>query len=136
MKKFLIVLGAISIIFLMVSNATAVPQKNSEPIMKNITNNKQQVTLLEEKLEFYIEKLSDITPNIQPKGIIGIITDIIEAIIDFLIDLIDSLINFIDAIQSLFSALIYKVKELINRIIEFIEWLGSIFNPESTTTLQ
>ena len=57
MRKLLIVLGVISVIFLMVSNATAVQQKNSEPIMKDIDNNKKQVTLLKEKLEFIIEYL-------------------------------------------------------------------------------
>jgi phage-related protein len=116
----------------MVSNSTAVPQINSEPIIKNISDNKQQVALIEEKLEFYIEKLSVINPNIQPKGIFDILLAIITAIINFLISVIDSFINFIQVIWQLLSTLVTKIKNLINLIIEFIEWLIGLFNPRST----
>ncbi len=136
MKKFFIIFGAISVIFLMVSNATAVPQIHSEPIMKNINNYEQQVTLLEEKLEFYIEKLSYINPNIQPTGIFDFIIAIIEAIINILIDFINSLTEFIQDVMRLLSALVNAVKHLIDVIIQFIEWLQGLFTSGSTAAIQ
>ena len=135
MKKYLIVIGAIFIVFLMVSNATAVQQINSEPI-KNVIDKKQQITLLEEKLEFYIEKLDLITSDAEPKGLIDIILAIIQAIVDFLTNIINKLIGFIDQLQSLLSILYNAIKALIDKIIEFVEWLQDIFNPESNTVIQ
>jgi len=136
MKKFLIAGGAIFIIFLLVSNATAVQQINSEPIIKNVIDKKQQITLLEEKLEVYIEKLDLIISNVKPKGLIDIILAIIKAIIDFLINIINKLIDFIDEIKHLLSGLIDAIKALINKIIDFIEWLQDLFNPESNPVIQ
>jgi len=128
MKKLFIIFGAISAIFLMVSNATAVPQIHSEPIMKNISDNNQQVTLLKEKLEVYIEKLNYITPNIQPTGIFRLIFDIILAIINLIIDFINLLTEFIQDILQLSSALIIALVALINMIIQFLEWLQGLIN--------
>ena len=136
MKKLFIVFGDISVIFLIASNATAVPQIHSEPIMKNISDNKQQVTLLEERLEFYIEKLDDITFNIQPKGIFDFILAIIEAIINILIDLINSLTEFIQDVMRLLSTLVNAVKHLIDVIIQFIEWLQGLFTSGRTVAIQ
>ena len=102
MKKLFIIFGVISVIFLMVSNVTAVPQINSKPIMKNINNYEQQVTLLKEKLEVYIEKLNYITFNVQPTGIFSLIFAIILAIINLIIDYINSLTEFIKDILQLF----------------------------------
>lgn len=130
MKKFLIIVGAVFIVFLMVSNATAVQQINSEPIVKNVIEIEQQITLLEEKLEFYIEKLDLIKSNVQPQGLIDIILAIIQAIVDFIKSLIYKLIDFIDQIKGLLTELINAIKALINKIIEFIEWLQDLFNPE------
>ena len=135
MKKYLIVIGVIFIVFLMVSNATAVQQINSEPI-KNVIDKKQQITLLEEELEFYIEKLDFFTSDVQPKGLIDIILAIIQAIVDFLTNIIYKIIDFINQLQNLLSVLINAIKALINKIIEFIEWLQDLFNPESNTTIQ
>ena len=132
MKKFLIIVGAVFIVFLMVSNATAVQQINIEPIVKNVIEIEQQITLLEEKLEFYIEKLDLIKSNVQPQGLI----DILKAIVDFIKNLIYKLIDFIDQIKSLLTELINAIKALINKIIEFIEWLQALFNPENNTVIQ
>jgi len=131
MKKLFIVFGAISVIFLMISNVTAVPQIHSEPIMKNINNYEQQVILLEEKLEFYIEKLDDINPNIQPTGLFDFIIAIIQAIINILIDIINSIAEFIQDVMVLLSALVNAVKHLIDVIIQFIEWLQGLFELEN-----
>ncbi|PNX50321.1 MAG: hypothetical protein BV456_07100 [Thermoplasmata archaeon M8B2D] len=119
----------------MVSNATAVQQTNSEPI-KNVIDKKHQITLLEEKLEFYIEKLDLIISDAEPKGLIDIILAIIQAIVDFLTNIIYKLIDFINQLQNLLSVLINAIKALINKIIEFIEWLQDLFNPESNTAIQ
>ena len=135
MKKILIVLGAIFVIFLMVSNATAVQQIKSEPIIKNVSNYKQQVALLKEKLDFYIKQVGYITCNIQPKGII----DSLIQILLFLIQLITKLIEIILGIMQL-GAIILKLinalKNLITVITQFIEWLQDLFNPGSIATIQ
>ena len=89
MKKLLIIFGAIFVIFLLISNATAVPQINSEPIMKKVSDTKKQIKLLGEKLEVYNGKIGNI--NIYPTGIF----DFLIAILNFLIDLINSIIDFI-----------------------------------------
>ena len=136
MKKFIVVIGAISIIFLMVSNATAVPQLHSEPVIKNLSDNIQQLSLLDEKLKFYIEKLSYIDPNILPEGIFDFILAIIRAIINKIIDFINSLTEFIQDVMQLVSALIDAVKALINVIIEFIELITGLFNSKSTVFIQ
>jgi phage-related minor tail protein len=136
MRKLLIAIGAIFLIFLMLSNATAVPQIHSEPVMKNVSENIQQVTLLEEKLEFYIEKLSFNAPNVLPEGIFDFILAFIRAIINKIIDLINSLTEFIQDLMQLVSALIDAVKALINVIIQFIELITGPFTPESTTFIQ
>ncbi len=136
MKKFLIVIGAILLIFLMVSNATAVPQIHSEPIMKNISNVTQQVTLIEEKSEFYIEKLSCFSPNILPEGIFDFILALIRAIINKLIDLINSLTEFFQDLMQLASALIDAVKALINVIVQFIDLIIGFFTSENPAIFQ
>lgn len=136
MKKFLIVVGAFFITFLMVSNVTAFQQINSEPILKNVIDKKQQITALEEKLDVYIEKLDLITSNVQPNGLIDIILWIIRAIVDFLTAIIYKLIGFIDQLQNLLSVLFNAIKTLINKIIDFIEWLQDFFNPEGNPILQ
>ena len=128
MKKFFIV-GAIFIIFLMVSNATAVPQSYSESIMYNINNNEQMISLLGEALESNIEKVNDIIYNVQSKGLF----ENLLALIQFLIDLIRSIINFIVAVMQigqLIITLINLVKTLISVLNEFILWLQDLFNPE------
>jgi hypothetical protein len=136
MRKLLIVIGAIFLIFLMLSNATAVPQIHSEPIMKNVSDNMQQVTLLDEKLEFYIEKLTNVAPNVLPEGILDFILAIIRAILNKIIDLINSLTEFIQDLMQLVSALIDAVKALINVIIQFIELITGPFTTGNATFIQ
>ena len=135
MKKFFILFGAIFIIFLMVSNATAVPQSYSKPIMNNIKINEQKMSLLEETLELNIEKVNDMIYNIQSKGLF----EKLLALIQFLIDLISKIINFIKAVMQigqLIITFINLVKALINVINQFIEWLQDIINPEANLLIQ
>jgi hypothetical protein len=118
----------------MVSNATAVPQTQSEPIMKIVSDNKQQVTMLEEIFEVYIGELDGKPINVQPKGIF----DTILAIIRFLIDLVNKIIEFIlklIQIGELILALINAINALINVITQFIEWLRGLFNPKSIAAI-
>lgn len=132
MNRFLIVIGAISVIFLMVSNTTAVTKVNGEPVMKNISNVKQQVTLLEEKSKCYIEKLSFLDSNILPKNIFDFILAILRAIINKTIVFINSLTVFIQDVMQLVSALIGAVKNLINVILQFIDLIIGPFTSGST----
>lgn len=98
--------------------------------MKNIIDNKQQIISLEDKLEFKIEKIRYIAPDILPEGIFDFILAIIRAIINKIIDFINSLTEFIQDVMQLISALINAVKALINVIIQFIELITGIFTSE------
>lgn len=127
MKKSMIVLGAIAIVSLMISTATAVPQVHSEPVMKIVNDAEQKKTFFEEKIEGFSDKIA---LDIEPEGII----DTIIAIIQFIIELIMEIIQFIaDLMQlgNLILALIAAIEALISMITQFIEWIMGILNPES-----
>lgn len=133
MKKLLIIFGAIFVIFLLISNATAVPQINSEPIMKKVSDTKKQIKLLGEKLEVYNGKIGNI--NIYPTGIF----DFLIAILNFLIDLINSIIDFIlefMELGALILAFINALRSLINVINQFIDWIQDFFDAGITPTFQ
>ncbi|PNX48801.1 MAG: hypothetical protein BV457_02965 [Thermoplasmata archaeon M9B1D] len=135
MKKSIIIFGAIFIILLMVSNATAVPQSYGKTIVNNINNTNQRILLLEETLELNIEKVNDVLYNVQSKGLF----ENLLALIQFLIDLIGKIINFIKAVMQigqLIITLINLVKALINVINQFIEWLQGLINPEVNLVIQ
>jgi hypothetical protein len=113
MKKNLIVLGAIAVILLMVSTATAVPQVHSTPLMKTVSEIEQKRAFLEGKF--------------------GVCTEI------FLINLLNSIIQFIlDIMQigNLILALIDAIMTLIDLITQFIEWVLGLFNPENFAIVQ
>ena len=92
-KKILIMLGAVAVVLLMVSSATAVPQTNSKPVMEKVekiekindlfSNNKE----LREKSN--INKIKDMLNNLmktgdddpRPTGIFGGIAGLIFGII-------------------------------------------------------
>jgi len=135
MKKSLIVLGAIAVVLLMASTATAVPQVHSTPLMKAVSEIEQKRVVLEGEFGVCTEKLEDISFNVQPEGII----DIIIALIQFLIDLIAGMIQFITnlmQIGNLILALIAAIEALISIITQFIEWILDLFNPEDFTIVQ
>lgn len=135
MKKLLIIFGAIFVIFLLISNATAVPQINSEPIMKKVSDTKKQIKLLGEKLEVYNGKIGNININIYPTGIF----DFLIAILNFLIDLINSIIDFIlefMELGALILAFINALRSLINVINQFIDWIQDFFDAGITPTFQ
>jgi hypothetical protein len=135
MKKLLIIFGAIFVIFLLVSNATAVSQINSEPIMKKVSDTKKQIKLIGEKLEFYKGKIGNININIYPTGIF----DFLIAILNFLIDLINSIIDFIlefMELGALILTFINALRSLINVINQFIDWIQDFFDAGITPTFQ
>jgi phage-related protein len=126
MKKSIIVLGAIAIVSLMISTATAVPQVHSEPVMNIVNDVEQKKTFFYEKIEGFSEKIA---LDVGHKGII----DTIIAIIQFIINLIMEIIQFIaDLMQlgNLILALIDAITALISIITQFIEWIMGILNPE------
>ena len=53
MKKIFNILGAIFILFLLTSTATAVPQANSMPLMKIVKELEQNKTFLIEKIRYF-----------------------------------------------------------------------------------
>jgi len=135
MKKAIIIFGTVFIIFLMISNATAVPQSYGKSVMNNINIYEQRILLLEETLELNIEKVNDVIYNVQSKGLF----ENLLALIQFLIDIISKIINFIRAVMQigqLIITLINLVKALINVINQFIEWLQDLFNPELNIVIQ
>jgi len=132
MKKSLIIFGAIAVVLLMVSTATAVPQVNSTPLMKVVSKIEQKRPDLERNVLVCIEKLEDISFNVQPGGIL----DTIIAMILFLIQLLNLIIQFvlnIMQIGNLILALIDTIMNLIDVIVQFIEWISGLFNPEGFT---
>ena len=136
MKRFIIIIGAVSAIFLMASNVTAVPQIQSEPIMKNINIVKQQATLLEEKSGAYIEKITCLVSNILPKGIfdflLSIISAIITGIINKIIGFVNSLTVFIQNVMQLVSTLFDAIQALINAINQFIDLIIGFFTSDNS----
>ena len=135
MKKSLIVLGAIAVVLLMVSTATAVPQVHSTPMMEIVNEVEQKRAILEGEFGVCTEKLEDISFNVQPRGII----DTIIAIILFLIQILNSIIQFIMNIMqigNIILALIDAIMALIDVITQFIEWIQGILNPEDSIIVQ
>ena len=135
MKKSLIVLGAIAVVLLMVSTATAVPQVHSTPLMKTVSEIEQKRAFLEGEFGVCTEKLEDVSFNVQLAGII----DTIIAIILFLIQILNSIIQFvlnIMQIGNIILALIDAIMALIDVITQFIEWIQGILNPEDFTIVQ
>ena len=130
MKISLVVLGAIAVVFLMVSTATAVPQVHSTPVMNFLNDVEQKEILIDGKLKVFSEKLADKLGDIELGGIIRWLINLIISLIEF----ITNLINFISVIiqlGELIINLINLITTLYEVIMQFIEWLQGIFNPES-----
>ena len=133
-KGFIILLTLVNILFV-VSTVTAVPQVQSEPMMKVVKNIEQQRTYIEEKSETCVQDFTKISFKVQPKGII----DTLIALLKFLINLLNSIIQFlleIITLGTLILALIEAITTLIDVIMQFIDWLMEIFNPEGFRVMQ
>lgn len=119
MKKYILTILTMTIVLLMISSATAVPNTKSKNPSENPNNFKQLITI-EQKLEDL--NIFDITPN----GIIDWLIELIKNIIQFiqrLINLVKDLIEIIDLIEKLIEAiqtLIGHIQILIERILDLL----------------
>lgn len=125
MNKILTIIGIFFSITIMVSAVTAVPQKNSIPILNIIDNLEQKNIQLDENYEILSEKLSKIIPEVLSKGII---LNLILALINFLNTLVQLILNIMK-IGNLILSLVEAITALFDIIMQFIEWLQGIFNP-------
>ena len=129
MKKCFIVFGAISVIFLMASAVTAVPQVHSETVMKTVSDIEQQRVLLEEKFKICTEKLAGISSSLQPRD--GPIIDFLIRIIGAIIDTLNSMVELLDKLDGLKEIIL----SFIDALTEFKEWLEG-FTPGSLASIQ
>ncbi len=119
MKKICMMLGALSVVFLMVSTVTALPQTQSTPVMSAVHS-------LEETKEQYDDTTLGSMLDIQPTGFI----DTLIAFIKLLIQLIMNIITVIQGILSV-VALIQAIFSAITMIIELVRQIIDLFNPTS-----
>jgi len=130
MKKSLILLGAIAVVLLMVSTVTAVPQVHSTPMMEIVNEVEQKKTLINGKIGVFSDKIVDKLVNVEPGGIISWLINLITSLIEFIMNII----NFISSViqlAELIITLINLITTLYEAILQFIEWIQGILNPES-----
>ena len=130
MKTILVILGAIAVVLLMVSTVTAVPQVHSTPMMEILNEVEQKKILINGKLGAFSDKIADKLVNVEPTGIITWLIKLIVSLIEF----IRNIINFISSIiqlAELIITLISLITTLDEVIMQFIEWIQGILNPES-----
>ena len=130
MKKSLVILVAISIVLLMISTVTAVPQVHSKPMMEIVNEVEQKKTLINGKIGIFSDKIVDKFVNAEPRGIISWLISLITALIEFITNLI-SFISTVVQLAELIISLINLITTFYETIMQFIEWLQGIFNPES-----
>jgi len=129
MNRSLIILGAIFCVFLMVSSATAIPQKQSDCVMNKIN-------ILEDMKLLIENKILDISVILSSSFI-----DLyfIENLINFLIRLIEFILNIVNFIGTIINlgenllSFINQIIYIIETIINIINWLLDLINPESFT---
>ena len=116
MKKTFIMLGTLSVVFLMVSIATAVPQTQSRPVMEAI-----------QSLEDAEQKLDNTTLhellNPQSTGFFDKLFEFIKLLIQLIMNIatiVQSVLSIIALIKAIFSA-IQLVMQLIQQIIELFQ---------------
>jgi len=132
MKKLIGVVGAFFAIFLLVSSATAVPHTQSQPGVALLEDIEQTRQCLGDDMEASITQLKQLVSDPEEGGLI----DIIIALILLLIEAIDAIINFILGLYNiveLVQQLLEKLGTLIELIVEFVNWILSLFNPEPST---
>ena len=129
-KKSLIVLGTIAVVLLMVSTVTAVQQVHSTPMMEIVNEVEQKKTLINGKIGSFSDIIVDKLVNIEPVGIIKWLIDLIISLIEFISNLIN-LISTMVQLAELIISLINLITTLYEVIIQFIEWIQGILNPES-----
>jgi len=123
MKRFFIGMGALCIVLLLVSSATAVPQAHSEPLMKNI----EKI----EAAESLIEMDGNIFDFIKTNGLIDLLIQLIKLIIQLIMEIIE-IINSIIAVINLINYVIEALQILFDLIGQLIEIIQDLFNPSAT----
>ena len=132
MNRSLIILGAIFCVFLMVSSATAIPQKQSDCVMNKIN-------ILEDMKLLIENKILDISVILSSSFIDFYSTGFIENLINFLIRLIEFILNIVNFIGTIINlgenllSFINQIIYIIETIINIINWLLDLINPESFT---
>lgn len=119
MKKTLIMLGTLFVMFLMISTVTAVPKTQSTPLMDTIQS--KEVT----ELKMKAHAVNDLDP--QPTGFF-------DKLIEFIKLLIELIMNLVTIIQGILSiiALIQAVLSAIQLVIQLIQQiLDVIFDPSN-----
>jgi hypothetical protein len=128
MKHIGIVLGALAVVFLMVSTGTAVPQTHSTPVM-------EAVDRLEEARDTVTELTAVGVADIQLAGFQ------LTGIIDLLIQLITLIINLVMALYTIISGVL-SIISIIQTIIaafqtfmqvlqQLIAFIQDLFNPSA-----
>ncbi len=106
-------LGAVAVVFLLVSTGTAIPQTQSTPVM-------QAVQHLEKTNEAIDDVTSENIVNIQTLGLIDFLIQLIRLIIELLMNIvtiIQGILSIVSIVQTIFSA-IQLVIQLIQQIID------------------
>jgi phage-related protein len=134
MKKLIGMVGAFFTIFLLVSSATAVSHTQSQPTVILLEKIEQTRELSESDIEPCITQLKQLVSDPLEGGLI----DILIALIQLLINAIDAIINFILGLYNiveLVQQLLEKLGTLIQLIIDFVNWIISLLNPEPSSIL-
>jgi hypothetical protein len=125
MKKICTIFGVFFSICVIVSAATAVPLKTSEPALTIINNLETKNIILDHELGNFSERSTEEIVEIISQGIL---VDLLIALISFinsLVQLILSIMQFGDLILSLIQA----ITSLFNVVLQFIDWIQGLLNP-------
>ena len=120
MKRFLIGMGALCIVFLLVSSATAVPQAHSKPLMNKI----EKI----EAAESILDNDNNIIKELGSRGLLDLLIQLITLIIQVIMEII-SIVNSIIAVFNLINGLINALQMLFDLINQLIQLINDIFNP-------
>lgn len=112
MKKIHIILGAITVAFLVLSCSTAVAKTNSEPVMDKIVEQKE-INLFENVKPLPLGLISSLIAFIQ--ALIAFIQEVMRLIgnIQILMNLVNIALSWVERIQNIIN----RIMDLIGRII-------------------
>lgn len=122
MKRIHMIIGVFFIVCIMMSVVTAVPQKQSEPVM-NVIND---IEAYERAADETNEGISTLEP--QPGGLIDFLKQLVMLIIQMILKLIDIIRNLIGLV-ALIDYLIDLIMTLIEVIVALIERIMDLLNP-------
>jgi hypothetical protein len=132
MKKRIITGGVFTIILLLLSATTAVPQMHSTSIMNVLNKFENNDILIENNVEKLFKKFEIGSVDISLRGNISKLIDFLIRFLDFIIKIsvfIAKILNLVYWVYNIVSQLNY----IISTIIEIIEFIQNLFNPKSLT---